>query len=304
MSSVGAGAPSAGAAPGVPSRLKGTIVGVAPPTAGAAPAPPPGTAAFEAPPNFGPPPGFNPPSPPESSPAAAPPPEQHQFGSAQGLNPLGATVALDGPSAADAMQPFGAPPGDHGTSNPGMGGPPPGMGGASGGYGPPGGAFGPPPGNEGFGAAPPMDGGMGGMGGMGGPPGGQYGAPPPGNPYGAPPGQAPSADYGAQMAQGFNPMGQPMQPGMGQMQPYGGGAPMMGAPGMAMAPGAQKSWMTTLLLALFAGTLGVHRFYTGHMLFGALQLVTCGGFGVWTLIDIIFIVTGKYTDAQGRPLAK
>ena len=99
-----------------------------------------------------------------------------------------------------------------------------------------------------------------------------------------------------------------MNPGMGgAMQPYGGGAPM-GAPGMApgamTAGGPQKSWMTTLLLALFAGYLGVHRFYTGHTLLGVLQLVTCGGGGIWTLVDILFIVMGKYTDAQGRPLAK
>ena len=125
----------------------------------------------------------------------------------------------------------------------------------------------------------------------------QFGAPP--NAYGAPP---PPADYGAQ--QGYNnPMG---QPGMGgQMQPYGGGAPMMGGmPGQMTANGPQKAWLTTLLLALFAGTLGVHRFYTGHTLFGVIQLLTCGGGGFWTLYDIIMIVTNKYTDAQGRPLAK
>jgi TM2 domain-containing membrane protein YozV len=101
-------------------------------------------------------------------------------------------------------------------------------------------------------------------------------------------------------------MGMPNQ----GMQPYGGGAPMMGQPmgqpgGMPMmAPGEGKAFMTTLLLALFAGTIGVHRFYTGHTLFGIIQLFTFGGCGIWTLIDIIMIVTGKYTDAQGRPLVK
>jgi hypothetical protein len=96
-------------------------------------------------------------------------------------------------------------------------------------------------------------------------------------------------------------------PGMGgPMQPYAGGAPMMGvAPGMMAGPGGPpKSWMTTLLLAVFAGYLGIHRFYTGHTLFGVIQLVTCGGFGIWQWIDVIFILMGKYTDAQGRPLQK
>jgi hypothetical protein len=91
----------------------------------------------------------------------------------------------------------------------------------------------------------------------------------------------------------------------GPMQPYGGGAPMMGGPaGMLGAPGEPKSWMTTLLLAIFVGYLGVHRFYTGHTMLGVVQLVTCGGFGIWQWIDVIFILMGKYTDAQGRPLVK
>lgn len=66
----------------------------------------------------------------------------------------------------------------------------------------------------------------------------------------------------------------------------------------------QKSWMTTLLLCLFAGTLGVHRFYVGKIGTGVAQLLTMGGCGIWTLIDLIMILTNKFTDANGQPLVK
>lgn len=50
------------------------------------------------------------------------------------------------------------------------------------------------------------------------------------------------------------------------------------------------------------GVFGVHRFYTGHVGFGIAQFLTFGGCGVWQLIDLIFVMTGKYTDAQGQAL--
>ncbi|MFI5838596.1 TM2 domain-containing protein [Catenuloplanes sp. NPDC051500] len=66
----------------------------------------------------------------------------------------------------------------------------------------------------------------------------------------------------------------------------------------------QKSWIVALLLALFLGTLGVHRFYVGKIGTGILMLVTFGGFGIWTLIDFIMIAIGNFTDKQGLPLAR
>jgi len=63
--------------------------------------------------------------------------------------------------------------------------------------------------------------------------------------------------------------------------------------------GGEKSWVTTALLCVFLGTLGIHRFYTGKIGTGILQLLTCGGLGIWTLIDYIFILTGEFKDSKG-----
>jgi TM2 domain-containing membrane protein YozV len=66
----------------------------------------------------------------------------------------------------------------------------------------------------------------------------------------------------------------------------------------------QKDWLTTLLLCIFLGGLGIHRFYTGHTGIGIVQLLTLGGCGIWALIDLIMIITDKFTDAKGQPLLK
>ena len=67
---------------------------------------------------------------------------------------------------------------------------------------------------------------------------------------------------------------------------------------------SDKEWLICLLLNFFLGYLGVHRFYSGHIIIGVVQLCTFGMCGVWTLIDFILILIGSYTDAQGRPLKR
>ncbi len=68
--------------------------------------------------------------------------------------------------------------------------------------------------------------------------------------------------------------------------------------------GMQKDWLTALLLCIFLGVFGIHRFYTGHIAIGIVQLLTLGGCGIWWLIDLIMIATGSFTDSNGLPLLK
>ncbi|MFE3195297.1 TM2 domain-containing protein [Nocardia sp. NPDC059240] len=139
----------------------------------------------------------------------------------------------------------------------------------------------------------------------------QYGAPGTGPQYGQQP-------YGQQPYPGQQPYGQPAQPYGQPAQPYGQPPAPYGTPGPAGpyggdpeapygrdpfgVPLSDKSKLTAGLLSLFLGHFGIGRFYLGYTTIGVLQLVTCGGCGVWALIDGIMILTGKVPDLQGRPL--
>ena len=71
-----------------------------------------------------------------------------------------------------------------------------------------------------------------------------------------------------------------------------------------VGPGTQKSWMVAVLLSLFVGSLGIDRFYLGYTGLGIAKLLTFGGCGVWWLVDLILLVMGKMTDADGQPLQR
>lgn len=46
-----------------------------------------------------------------------------------------------------------------------------------------------------------------------------------------------------------------------------------------------KNPTTALILSIFLGSLGIDRFYIGDNGLGIGKLLTCGGLGIWTLVD-------------------
>ena len=160
----------------------------------------------------------------------------------------------------------------------------------------------PPPPQPGYGAPQP---------GYGAPHPG-YGAPQPG--YGAPQpaygGAAPAGAYfisALGQEQGPYPVGQ-----LAQMATTGTlkGETMVRADANQQwfpardVPGlfSDKEWTTTLIISVLLGGLGIDRFYLGYTGLGIAKLLTCGGCGVWAIIDLILIIMRKLPDAQGRPL--
>lgn len=63
---------------------------------------------------------------------------------------------------------------------------------------------------------------------------------------------------------------------------------------------SEKSRTADLILSIFFGGLGVHRFYEGKVGTGLLWLFTVGLCGIGWIIDIIMIAAGSGKDKYGN----
>jgi TM2 domain-containing membrane protein YozV len=74
----------------------------------------------------------------------------------------------------------------------------------------------------------------------------------------------------------------------------------------AVTEHTHKLWYLSILLCLigFSGIAGLHRFYTGKSFTGCVWILTCGIFGIGTLIDLFTILMGNYRCKDGSPLYK
>lgn len=53
---------------------------------------------------------------------------------------------------------------------------------------------------------------------------------------------------------------------------------------------------TVMVVSIFAGPVGIDRFMIGDIALGVIKTLTCGGLGIWAVIDcfLIYKLTQKY----------
>lgn len=64
-----------------------------------------------------------------------------------------------------------------------------------------------------------------------------------------------------------------------------------------------KDPTTALIISLFLGGYGIDRFYIGDTGAGILKLITCGGCGIWAIIDWFVIMGSTREKNYNRLLA-
>ena len=65
---------------------------------------------------------------------------------------------------------------------------------------------------------------------------------------------------------------------------------------------SRDSYLVAVVLVLFFGFLGAHRFYAGRNTTAVIQAATLGGFAVWWVVDIFVVLAGRLRDRQGLPI--
>src|SRR5258708_21523201 len=65
---------------------------------------------------------------------------------------------------------------------------------------------------------------------------------------------------------------------------------------------SKRSRGVALLLSLFGGIFGLHRFYVDKPRTAICMLCTFGGLGVWYLYDLVLIAAGEFRDSDDLPL--
>lgn len=65
------------------------------------------------------------------------------------------------------------------------------------------------------------------------------------------------------------------------------------------ANASQKTMLPATILCVLLGWAGVHRMYVGKVGTGLLMLLTGGGFVIFWVLDLLNIVSGKFTDSTG-----
>lgn len=91
----------------------------------------------------------------------------------------------------------------------------------------------------------------------------------------------------------------------GEMAPIAPNCPKCGAPNdRASTKTSSKSMVAAALLCFFLGVFGIHRFYVGKYLTGILMILTLGGLGIWSLVDLVRIIVGSFKDKEGLPLKR
>ncbi|MEV8114676.1 TM2 domain-containing protein [Streptomyces xiamenensis] len=135
---------------------------------------------------------------------------------------------------------------------------------------------------------------------------GQPGTPPPGGQPGQPGYGYPQQPTGPMPGAPGGGYGQYPPPGYGQQPGAAYGAVDPNAPfgyDQYGRPYSSKSKIIAGVLQLVLGGVGAGRWYTGHYGMAVAQLLTCGGMGIWSLIDgILFLVKDDRTDSDGRVL--